>query len=245
MAAIKYEEEDVVLKAGVTGEDNVVDYVAGAALVYDSTTRPIKSISRTQGRAISLVVEDSDAISGSDYSGQVYWGDWREFMRLGGEHVLALRYVEGKGDDTTRPFKLGGNFNTEALSSSVNDPIFGSPFKKRTYNLRGYREGLPQLQGHQMRLASAEYRFPLARIERGLMAPPVGLDKIHANVFYDLGAAWDQTSEPEHHYRSYGLEVNFDTVFIYNAKVQITLGYAQGIDEGGESQSYLRVGASF
>lgn len=245
LAVIKHEEEDVQRFTGAVAEPKQVDNVAGAAVVYDSAKRHIKSVSRSQGRMISLVAEDSDAISGSDYAGQVYWGDWREFMRLGGEHVLAMRYVEGRGTDTTRPFKLGGSINGENLSSSVNDPVFGSPFKKRDYNLRGYPEGLAQLQGQNMRLGSAEYRFPLARVERGQMAPPLGLDQVHAALFYDIGATWDKGTEPEHYYRGYGVELNFDTVFFYYATVQLSLGFAKGIDEGGERQMYIRVGAAF
>lgn len=245
MAAIKHESEDVQRLAGAVPEGKLVDNVAGVALVYDSAKRHIKSVSRSQGRAISLVAEDSDTISGSDYSGQVYWGDWREFIRLGGEHVFALRYVEGKGTDTTRPFKLGGSINSEILSSSVSDPIFGSPFKKRGYNLRGYPEGLAQLEGQRMRLASAEYRFPLVRIERGQMAPPIGMHQIHATLFYDVGATWDKGSEPEQYYRGSGIEINFDTAFFYFSVAQLSLGYAKGHDEGGEDQVYLRFGAAF
>jgi len=245
MAAIKHESEDIRQFVGAIPEPDETDNVAGVALVYDSTKRHLKSISRSQGRAISVVAEDSDAISGSDFSGQVNWLDWREFIRLGGEHVLALRYVEGKGTETTRPFKLGGSRNSESLSSSVNDPIFGSPFKKRSYNLRGYPEGLAHLEGQRMRLGSAEYRFPLTRIERGFMAPPVGMHQIYGTLFYDIGATWDTGSEPEKHYRGAGLEMGFDVSLGYFLVINVTAGYAHGFDEGGEDQFYLRLGAAF
>ncbi|MDH5444793.1 MAG: hypothetical protein OEY52_04500 [Gammaproteobacteria bacterium] len=246
MAAMKHEEDDVVdFDKGRIPPHHSVDNVAGMALTYDSSNRPIQSISRTQGRMISLVGEDSDAISGSDYKGQVYWMDWREYIRLGGRQVFGMRYVEGKGMDTTRPFLLGGSNNNDNLSNSVTDPIFGSPFKKRAYNLRGYPEGLKHLTGQNLRLASGEYRFPLGRLERGQMSPPLGLHQIHGSLFYEAGATWDKGTEPEHHYRSYGAELHFDTVFFYLFTAQITLGYAEGIDKGGESRSYLRLGASF
>jgi hypothetical protein len=246
LAAIKYEAEDVQVLAGTSPDVKITDNVAGAALVYDSARYQIKSISRSQGRTISLVVEDSDTtIGGGDYSGQVYWGDWREFIRLGGQHVLALRYVEGNGSGTTRPFRLGGAKSSESSITSAIDPVFGSPFKKRSYNLRGYPEGLAQLRGQRMRLASAEYRFPLARVERGLMAPPLGIHQIHAAIFHDMGASWNTTSEPEQYYRGSGIEINVDTSLFYFAVVQLSLGYAQGHDEGGEEQVYLRLGAAF
>ena len=247
LAAMKREEKDIFTATGETPDVSKVDNVAGAALLYDSTNRHIKSVSRSQGRMISLVAEDSDEISGSDYAGQVNWLDWREFVRLGGEHVFALRYVEGKGESSTRPFKLGGSKNNNRLANSVKDPIYGSPFRKRNYNLRGYREGLPQLEGQNMRMASAEYRFPISRIERGALIPliPVGIDQIHASVFYDIGATWDEGSEPEKYYRGYGFEVNMDVALFYFGVGTVSFGFAKGIDEGGEELVYARAGASF
>ena len=247
LAAMKHEEKDVFTAAGVSPNTTTVDNVAGAALLYDSTNRHIKSVSLSQGRMIALVAEDSDAISGSDYVGQVNWLDWREYIRLGGEHVFGLRYVEGKGEELTRPFKLGGSKNNDRLSNSVKDPIYGSPFRKRDYNLRGYREGLPQFEGQRMRMASAEYRFPITRIERGALIPlaPVGIDQIHGSVFYDIGATWDTGSEPEHYYRGYGFEINMDIALLYWGVGTVSFGYAKGIDEGGEDLTYIRAGASF
>ena len=245
LAAIKHEVEDEVVNFSELAEGDELDYVAGAALVYDSAKYHSKSISRSQGRVISLVGEDSDTISGSDFTGQVYWADWREFIRLGGRHVLALRYVEGRGEGNTRPFKLGGARDSENLVSIPNNPIAGSPFSKRKYNLRGYPEGLSQLEGQNMQLGSAEYRFPLGRFERGFMAPPVGLHQIHATLFYDAGATWEKDSSPEKHYRGAGLEIGFDTSLFYYIVVNIVAGYAHGLDEGGEDQMYIRIGASF
>lgn len=253
LAAFQHESEDIVYavdpEPGVPNDTDPqpdeIDYIAGVALVYDSTNRHIKSVSRSQGRAIALVAEDSDAISGSNYSGQVSWLDWREFIRLGGEHVFALRYVEGKGTKTTRPFRLGGSKESESLTSSVTDPIFSSPFNKRSYNLRGYPEGLAQLRGQNMQLASAEYRFPLALVERGFMAPPVGMHQIHGTLFYDIGASWSTGSSPEKYYRGAGVEIGFDTSLFYFGVINITAGYAHGFDADGENQTYVRIGAAF
>ena len=245
LAAIKKQSEDAYRATGVTALAKTTDNVAGAALVYDSTERHIKSVSRSSGRDIALVMEDSDALGDSDYTGRVYLADWREFIRLGGEHVLALRYVEGRGTDNPNPFRLGGIEDDGSSISSLLNPYFNTPFDRREFALRGYPEGLPQLIGRRMRLGSAEYRFPIQRIERGFMAPPLGVDQVHGSLFYDIGTTWEEDNEEKHYYRGYGMEVNVDTVLFYYLPVQLAFGYAKGIDAGGEDKYYIRLGASF
>ena len=241
----KARSEDIWWASGLSPYGSYTDNVLGVALLYDSTEHHIKSISRTSGRELNLVVEDSDEITGSDFSGRVYLGDWREFFQLAGEHVLALRYVEAKGEDMTRAFHLGGVQDDSNSISNIVNPVFDTPFNHRQFSLRGYPEGLPHLRGQRMRLGSIEYRLPITRIERGFMAPPLGIDQLHATIFYDAGSAWDAGSDPEEYYRSTGIELNVDTVLFYYLPIQLTAGYAKGLDLGGESEWYLQLGASF
>ena len=239
------QSKDIWWQSGLSSDGSYTDNVLGAALLHDSTEHHIKSISRTSGRDINLVVEDSDEIEGSDFSGRVYLGDWREFFQLGGEHVLAIRYVEAKGTDTTRSFNLGGFQDDSSSISNIVNPVFGSPFNHRQFSLRGYPEGLPQLSGQRMRLGSIEYHLPITRIERGFMAPPLGIDQLHTTFFYEAGSAWDTGSDPEEYYRSTGVELNVDTVLFYYLPVQVVIGYAKGLDLGGEREWYLHLGAAF
>ena len=245
IGAFKTQSEDIWWQTGLLPYGTYTDNVLGMALLYDSTESHIKSISRTSGRELNLVVEDSDEIAGSDYSGKVYLGDWREFFQLGGEHTLALRYVEAKGTDTTRSFRLGGVKDDGSSISSIVNPVFDTPFNHRQFSLRGYPEGLPHLIGQRMRLGSIEYRLPITRIERGFMAPPLGIDQFHTTLFYEAGSAWDTGSDPIEYYRSSGVEFNIDTVLFYYLPVQLAIGYAKGLDLGGDSEWYLRLGAAF
>ncbi|MES0326917.1 MAG: hypothetical protein ABUK13_01890 [Gammaproteobacteria bacterium] len=245
IGAFKSQSEDVWWQPGLLPNGSYTDNVLGIALLYDSTESHIKSISRTSGREVNLVVEDSDEIGGSDYSGKVHLGDWREFFQLSGEHTLALRYAEAKGTSTTRPFHLGGIKDDSSSISSIINPIFDTPFNHRHFSLRGYPEGLPQLIGQRMRLGSIEYRLPITRIERGFMAPPLGVDQLHATLFYEAGSTWDTGSDPTEYYRSTGIEFNVDTVLFYYLPVQLAIGYAKGLDLGGEEEWYLRLGAAF
>ncbi|MDH5178916.1 MAG: hypothetical protein OEZ39_00060 [Gammaproteobacteria bacterium] len=237
--------EDIRRLPSLSQDTPFADNVAGAAIVYDSTESHAKAVSRSSGRSVSLVVEDSDIIHNSYFSGQVSVADWREFIRIGGKHVLALRYVEGRGETNTRRFRLGGAKVNGNNTATILNPAAASPFNRRKYGLRGYPEGLPQLAGQNMRLGSVEYRLPLFTVERGFMAPPVGLDQVHATLFAEAGTTWDTDADPMDYYRSNGVELNLDTVLFYNLQIQMSFGYAKGLDAGGEEQTYLRLGASF
>lgn len=241
-AVLQERESDARRERGAlplpTSEDNIF----GLALVLDTTKRFPLSVSRSAGREVRLVAEDSSIFNG-DFSGKIYTFDWREFVPLGGEHVLAARFVQGWGEDRPRPFRLGGADGARQPPPLLASTLLDSPFNERDYALRGYPEGLAALSGRRMQLGSLEWRFPIRRIERGFMAPPLGLHQIFGSVFVDAGAAWDQTRAD---YRTgAGFEVSADTALFYSLRLALRLGYAHGFDDGGKNQVYLRVGASF
>ena len=246
VAAVKNSEKDSWRKNSnvFVGADNV-DNLLGAAIVYNNTSFHPKSVSRAEGRVVQFAVEDSDRIGNSDYSGKVITADWREYVRLGGSHVLALRAVKGNGDDNTRPFELGGSSNTNFEPGLLGSTVSSSPFNRRQYSLRGYAEGRSELTGRDMQLGTIEYRFPIWRLERVAMTPPIGLQNLSAAVFIDRGATWNSGGEKKY-YTGTGVELYADTIFGYNTVVRITLGYAHGNDDQiGEDQFYAPIGSRF
>jgi hypothetical protein len=223
----------------------MTDRLFGIGMTFDSTRQYPLSISRSHGREIRLIAEDSDAYGG-DYSGRIYTVDWREFIALGREHVLAVRLAEGFGTDNPRPFRLGGYDTDEALPPALADAAFASPFNRRDYALRGYPEGRADLEGRRMRVATLEYRYPVWRVERGAMVPlPIALHQLSSTVFVDTGSVWRNGHKPDDRRTGAGLELMTDTALFYSARFSLRLGFAHGFDEGGENQVYLRVGSSF
>jgi len=214
--------------------------------IFDNPRQYIRSISANDGRSVRLVAESSDVID-SDFSGEVFTIDWREYLSLGGQHVLALRLAEGYGTEQPEPFELGGeenNFEIDVavLNLAVGDPLFGS----REYSLRGYAEGHPQLTGRRMQLASMEWRFPLDLVERGFMSPPVGLIQYSGSVFVDSGATWQTGHSPDKYYTGVGMELHADVNLFYGLNLRMRLGVATGLDEViGDEQAYFSLGASF
>ena len=244
-AALETREADARLLRGATAEPADHDSLAGLALVFDSSKRFPLSISRSHGREVHLVAEDSDAIKRSDYTGRIYTFDWREFVPLGSEHVLAVRLVEGWGTDAPRPFKLGGNAGAAQTPPLLGSTLLQTPFNVRQYALRGYPEGRGELEGRRMQLATLEWRFPVRRIERGIMIPPMALQQVYGSAFVDTGATWHQGSSPDHYRSGIGLEANADVTLFYSVPFTLRLGVARGVNNGGETQAYLRIGSSF
>lgn len=238
-------EKDGWRAAGISPAQDTREDFLGLGLRYISAKRYPLSVSRNEGRELRLIYEDTDAFGNSDRKGQILVGEWREFIPVSGEQVLALRLVEGHGDANSIPFRLGG-------IQSDNPFVFGQGgiapiFDEHDYPLRGYDEGISILSGQNLRLFSVEYRFPLWRIERGWMAPPLGINQIHANVFYDAGGVWaDNQSGPDKYYAGAGFELNTDLDLLYEFRLNLSLGYAHGFDDVlGEDKYYLRVGSQF
>ncbi len=242
-SAVYDKTEDGELAAGVEPQDNFEDNLLGIAGLYNSADLNPLSISINDGMNLRLVAEDSDILN-SDFTGQVYTLDWKQYIRTGRESVLALRFVQGWGTDKPRRFKLGG----EGLNDNAVDIVFGNSnqpvFDVRDYALRGYKEGHQELRGRRMQLLSGEWRFPIERIEKGIMAPPIGIMQWFGNVFAEVGSAYQDS--PDTYYSSAGIELTADINLFYNLVLRTRAGYAHGFDsEIGDDRVYLKIGSSF
>ncbi len=249
-AAISEREKDLKVRSGVGSLPDLQEDIAAVAARYISAQRYPLSVSRSEGRDVRLIHEDSDVFGNSDANrkGQITVAEWREFIHFGREHVLALRLVEGRGNNNPSPFRLGGVQDDDTLLSVFINGGEASPlFNKREYTLRGYDEGRSELTGKNMRLASAEYRFPIWRIEHGWMTPPFGFNQIYGTAFYDVGGVWnDSGSGPDDYFAGTGFELNADVDLLYNFRIHLALGFATGLDDTlGEEKVYLRIGSQF
>ncbi len=244
-AAYTVRDADGWVATGVPPLADRTDNVLGYAFVYDSTRRYPLSISRSRGVQLSVAAETSDAVEGSDYSGEVYTLDGRAFLPLTGEHVLALRLAGGWGSASPRPFRLGGSLSANAAPLPLDSALLNSPFNQREFAVRGYESGLADLTGRRMLLAAAEWRFPVARIERGYMAPPLGMHQVYGSVFAETGDAWDIDRSPDDYSTGAGIEANAEVNLFYDLAFHLRLGYAYGFADNGGNQVYLQLGSSF
>ncbi|MCG6938005.1 MAG: hypothetical protein LJE83_07505 [Gammaproteobacteria bacterium] len=243
-SAIYDKTTDNTLAAGALPFEDYEDNLLGIAWLYNSAVLNPLSISLNDGMKLRMVAEDSDTLN-SDYSGQTYTLDWRQYIRAGKESVFALRFLQGWGTDRPQPFQLGGegiNYNTVNILLGFNNNE--AVFDQRKYALRGYQEGLPQLRGRRAQLFSAEWRFPVERPESGFMAPPVGLMQWSGAVFAETGSAYRDS--PETYYTSAGIELTADINLFYQLTLRTRAGFAHGFDKSiGDNRLYLMIGSSF
>jgi outer membrane protein assembly factor BamA len=128
----------------------------------------------------------------------------------------------------------------------------------RYYGLRGYPTS--GMRGNHIWLASAEYRMPLAHIERGLWTAPIWLRSIALTIFVEAGQTFDtedyrdfQGSEEgfrtfwENTRPAVGVELVGDVVLGWGAYFQGRVGYALGMGSGAlpGGTFYAQLGSSF
>lgn len=224
-------ERERLHRVGAASLEEQDERVLGLVAGLDTRRTHWLSEGPSEGQQLRLFAERSYGF----FSGDVYRADWRVHFSLG-KTVLSARWNEAWGDPDAEPFQLGG---------SDSDPPSVLPLlNQRDFALRGYSSGEPSLAGHRARLGTLEWRVPLKDIDRHAMVPPVGVNRVAVNLFYEIGDAWARGAEPDYH-RGYGMELLSEIRLGYLYESHFRLGFAKGRDQGGRSTAYLRVGRSF
>lgn len=219
-----------------------------AALVadYDSRGGNWYSDGANRGLKLTLRGESYKPFEGRgddaapDYDGLVVRADARAYLGIG-KGVLALRLTEARARQRTRPFQLGGA--TEAGRA------IGFALNNREIALRGYRGDEAELLGQQARLASVEWRMPLVDIDRHGMVPALGINRLAATVFYDIGAAWAAgVNNPADYRRGVGFELRGEAKLLYALALDLRLGVGRALDPiagRGRTRGYFTLGQAF
>lgn len=245
-------ERGVVLGVGAAGEwsDRVNllsnsttrrrdERLLAALLDLDFSAGDWYSEGTNRGFKGTLLLESYKPLAGGDplrYDGTVGRGDLAGFVPLG-RTVLAARFTEARARGRTEPFQLGGA--TDELLQ------LGPTLNVRKLSLRGYRGDEPQLRGQSARVATLEWRTPLADIDRHFMVPALGINRLSATAFFDVGGAWSSGHGPDQWRRSVGFELLGEVRLLYALGLQLRLGVARGLDEPQGTRGYLTVGRSF
>lgn len=226
---LSYFYEDRDSKTALTpGEKDVLNLGAFAGFNfnygYNDSEMYQASISREGGRRINLGFTATNSIFGSSQKNEqfIFAGDWREYIGLWGRQVLVLRSAGGMtwGDELVQgTFALGGSLGEGPLAGRGS--LFYLPLR-----------GLPVSAFSRTRamLMSAEYRFPLVSVQRGLGTLPIFLNDAHVALFADYGNAWNANESPGHNFfgnflLGTGLELRGDFVIGYGLPVTGRIGY--------------------
>ncbi len=208
-----------------------------------------------QGRVQSeLQLPDSlQSVAGIDRSLAEVVGRARGAIPLWGggyaSHVLALQasggVARGPGAGALQ-YRVGGASGQQEQLTGLE--LFGGGFI--LFPVRGYASG--RRFGRIAWSATAEYRFPVWLINRGLRAWPVHADRVIGSLFFDAGNAWGPDVTPTGFQNglrdplaSVGAEITAELLGLYNVQLRLRLGAALPLVEGGGSVGYVRVGLPF
>ena len=234
-AGVASETLNIQLIKGAGADQTYNNKITGAVAQFDNSRFYKRSISPVDGRRVQLVAESYELLGGSDYSGKTSRLDWNEYLALGGNHALHLRLLYAQGGPGIGPYRLGGA--SELLSKIGGETGLG----RRDFPLRGYVSGLAALTGSNMGLFTAEWQIPLGYHYDGWFVPPVGIGRESLSLFVDSGDAWNQGDAIEYK-TGVGIEWKIEALLGYDLlKVATTLGFAHGLDQGGENRVYFRM----
>lgn len=200
------------------------------------------SISPERGATVGVAAETARRNLGGSADAQTFTGDLRLYLSGGAlHHVAAFRLAAGmsNGDAALRrAFRLGG--------AGPNDSIIG--FDRDDISLlRGFATGA--FAGSRVALVNADYRWPLARPERGVGTWPLFFHTAHAALFVDAGQVWTRSFRARNLKTSVGAELSADLVAGYWFPLTATVGAARGHDGAGAIADrwsvYVRVGRAF
>jgi hypothetical protein len=208
-----------------------------AAWALSSVKQYPMSISPVDGARLRVAVEKEDPALGSDFSLTKFTADGRGYLRLGrGGVVLAAR---GQGGFTLgeprfrRTFEVGGFpdnnlFDLQRTNLAV---------------LRGYPDGA--FTGRSFFGANLEARFPLGGLQRGWRTLPLFIRHFHGALFVDTGAAWNESLGSDQVKTAVGATLGADTYLGHRLPLTGVLGVAHGLNRGGETKVYFRLGLAF
>jgi len=223
---------DLAAGTSTPRDERVLGFVSGV----DTRRMQLLSEGPSQGQQLRLFAETSNGMRGA-YSGNFYRGDWRAYLPAG-TTVVSLRWNQAYSQPQAEAIQLGGT------GASFSEEAFALPvLNQREFPLRGYRSGESVLTGHRASLVTLEWRIPISDVDRHLMVPPVGVNRISMSAFTEAGAAWDNA--PEHWYKSGGVELLYEARLGYLVGLQLRIGVAKGFEAPGRTEAYARLGRSF
>ena len=200
------------------------------------------SISPEDGVAAGTTVEVVRRALGSFADATTVTADARAYLPgFASHHVVALRLAGGVSDgDATvgRTFLLGGSETDLGVAS----------FSSRAIELlRGFPTNT--FAGSRAAVVNADYRFPIARPQRGDGTWPLFLHTLSGAIFADAGDAWSGSPRGTAIKTSIGGELSTSIVAGYVFPFTLASGIAWGRDPSGVAAGgatvYFRVGKAF
>jgi len=184
-------------------------------------------------------------VIGEDRTFAELTGRVRAYVPLwGGGHARHVLALQAAGGAAFGPGAQRGHFGVGGASGIVEGltglELFGGSFL--FLPVRGYPTS--SRSGAYAWAGSAEYRFPLALVNRGLGAWPLWFDRVVGSLFADAGNAWEPNPLGSVA-ASVGAEISVSLVGFWTSGLLVRTGVAQPLVGGANPQVYVRSGLSF
>jgi hypothetical protein len=200
----------------------------------------------TARRRIDVGLADADeGVVGIDRSFEELTGRVRGYVPLWGgghaRHVLAVQVAGGLAfgpDARFGFFGVGGASGAPEVVTGLE--LFGGSYL--FLPIRGYAQS--SRAGRYAWAGSAEYRFPVALLNRGLGAWPLHFDRVLGSLFFDAGNAWEPALQRDP-LASFGGEVTAQLLGLFRSVLQLRAGVAFPLAGDGGPELYVRAGLPF
>jgi hypothetical protein len=202
---------------------------------YSNAQGYLHSVGNERGYSLSATFDIADQALASDFTGYATTFNLATYYLMPWlrHHALALHASGGMsgGNRGGRGlFYIGGFIDLPVVNVIQNYLIQGG------IALRGYP--VVAEAGAYYALLDAEYRFPIANIDRGPSTLPLFLNRISGAAFVDYGSAFDNAATAAFK-TGVGGELWFDMTLGYVLGFTFRAGYARGLASGGIDKTYF------
>jgi len=215
--------------------------------LFTNAEGSLYGVSSERGFTLNLGADWAGPALGSDSTLASFYGNVTGYLRMPWRHhhVLALAGSVGSSSGTyarRQGFSAGGYADQPLID------VYTSGVRQSLFVLRGYEPS--QFIGNNFSLINAEYRFPIAYVDRGVSTLPVFLRQVSGSLFADWGGAYDHIDRSDPFkvlHLGAGGELWINFVLGYRLEWTLRLGVAHGFDEAAKSdlQSYFVITSAY
>jgi hypothetical protein len=184
------------------------------------------SISPEQGRSVRLIIYNYDKFLFSKYNLTKIYINAIEYLNLPFKHHILF-------------FNLQTGF---AFGDSIRKNEYSLGGINEQFSIRGYAGNV--IDAQHLLTFTAEYRFPLFWIERGLGTMPVFFKNFSGKVFFDYGKVLSSLSanrQPPFAILGTGAEISLNMLLFYEVPATLIFGVASDLKTISKLQLYLQL----